>query len=119
MKTILLLVAMFGATAAYSQVQVDSNSIGNHIGDTVRYCGKVVSARLMERMSAAPAFLNIDGAYPHQVFTVVIWKDDRLKFTNKPEVYYTDKRVCITGKLEKFREQLQIVVKDEGQMVVE
>lgn len=119
MKTILVLLACCFTVATTAQVEVNANDIKTHIGDSIRYCGKVVSARVMERMTAAPAFLNVDGAYPDQVFTIVIWKDDRLRFTNKPEVYYTNKKVCVSGKLEKYRDQLQVVVHSENQLSVQ
>jgi hypothetical protein len=104
---------------SYSQVEVNKETIKAHIGDSVKYCGKVVSARLMDRMLNAPAFLNIDGAYPHQVFTVVVWKGDRVNFSEKPEKFYLDKNVCIYGKVEKYKEQLQIAIHSEAQIIIQ
>ncbi len=119
MRTILILTFLVITTAAYSQVEVNATTIKDHIGDSVKYCGKVVTARLMDRMNNAPAFLNIDGAYPNQVFTVVIWKPEREKFTEKPEKFYLDKNVCIYGKVEVFKEQIQIVLRSQSQIVVQ
>ena len=110
---------MFFSAVSYSQVDVNRETIRDHIGDSVKYCGKVVSAIVMERMSKAPAFLNIDGAHPNQVFTVVIWKQERESFTHAPEKFYLDKNVCIYGRPEKYREQLQIVLRSEAQIVVQ
>ena len=119
MKTFFIVLFLFAATTSYAQVDVNKETIKDHIGDSVKYCGKVVSARLMDRMFNAPAFLNIDGAHPNQVFTVVIWKWDRVNFTQKPEKYYLDKNVCIYGKVEKYKEQVQIVIHSEAQIVVQ
>ena len=119
MRILLSILFVVAATVSYAQVEVNANDIKDHIGDSVKYCGKVSSARLMDRMANAPAFLNIDGAYPKQVFTVVIWKQEREKFINKPEQFYLNKNVCITGKVEKFREQLQIVVRSEAQIIIQ
>lgn len=119
MKTVLILFFLSFTVISYSQVEVNKENIKDHIGDSVKYCGKVVTARLMDRMMNAPSFLNIDAAYPNQVFTVVIWKDDRVNFENKPEQFYLDKKVCIYGKVEKYREQLQIVIHSPAQIVVQ
>lgn len=119
MKKWFVVLLVLVSARSYSQVDVNKETIKDHIGDSVKYCGKVVSAIVMERMSKAPAFLNIDGAHPNQVFTVVIWKPERELFTNKPEKFYVDKNVCVYGRPEKYREQLQIVIRSESQIVVQ
>jgi hypothetical protein len=107
-------------SVCYSQVEIKSASeLKDHIGDSVKYCGKVATARLMDRMMNAPAFLNIDNPYPNQTFTVVIWAADRKNFSEKPEKFYLNKNVCIYGKLDKFKEQIQIVVHSEEQLIVQ
>lgn len=118
MRSILVLLFLALTSISHAQTEVNATTIREHIGDSVKYCGKVVTARLMDRMNNAPAFLNIDGAYPNQVFTVVIWKQAREKFAEKPETFYLDKNVCIYGKVELFKEQMQIVVRSESQIVV-
>lgn len=119
MRSILILLFLAFASVGYSQVEVNATTIKDHIGDSVKYCGKVVTARLMDRMNNAPAFLNIDGAYPNQVFTVVIWKQDREKFKESPEKFYLNKDVCIYGKVETFKEQVQIILRSESQIVLQ
>lgn len=119
MKAILVLLFLSFATISYSQVEVNKENVKDHIGDSVKYCGKVVTAKLMDRMFTAPAFLNIDGAHPNQVFTVVIWKQDRINFQEKPEKFYLDKNVCIYGKLETYKGALQIVIRSESQIIVQ
>jgi hypothetical protein len=120
MKYLLTLCCFAICSIAYSQVEIKSASeLKDHIGDSVKYCGKVVTARLMDRMMNAPAFLNIDEAYPNQSLTVVVWAADRKNFTEKPEKFYLDKNVCIYGKLEKYKDQVQIVIHSEEQLVVQ
>jgi hypothetical protein len=43
-----------------------------------------------------PTFLDIDVPYPHQVFTVLIWGEDRAKFGNI-ETRYSAARICSHG----------------------
>lgn len=120
MRILLVLFFVAIASLSYSQVEVKSaTELKDHIGDSIKYCGKVATARLMDRMMNAPAFLNIDQAYPNQTFTVVVWAADRKKFAERPEKFYLNKNVCIYGKLEKFKEQLQVVVHSEEQLVVQ
>jgi hypothetical protein len=120
MKYFLTLLFITIASVSYSQVEVNSAAnLKDHVGDSIKYCGKVVTARLMERMNNSPAFLNIDEAYPRQSVTVVVWSNDRPNFKEQPEKFYLNKNVCIYGKLEKYKEQLQIVVHSDQQLVVQ
>lgn len=121
MKLLLTLLSVILTSAAFSQVEIKTVAeLKEHVGDSIKYCGKVASGRLMDRSFNAPTFLNIDNPYPNQSFTVVIWKWDRPNFQEKPEKFYLDKNVCIYGKLELFKEQqLQITIHSEDQIVVQ
>jgi endonuclease G len=118
MKYLFVFLLMFTCAVSYGQVEVKAGELKDHIGDSVKFCGNVTTARLMDRMKNTPIFLNIDGAYPNQVLTVVIWGDSQKNFSNKPAEFYTGKNVCIYGKVEKYREQLQIVIQSESQLQV-
>ena len=71
------------------------------------------------RLKNSPTFLNVDASYPSQALTVVIWEDTRKKFEKSPEELFADKNVCVTGRVEVFKEKPQIVVKAISQLVVE
>lgn len=86
-----------------------------HAGESATVCGMVVSANYATRSRGQPTFLNFDKAYPNQVFTVVIWGNDRAKF-GTPETSFEGKRVCTTGTIEIYRGRPEIVVHDPGQM---
>jgi len=60
-------------------------------------CGKAASAHYADRRKGQPTFLNLGEPYPHEVFTVVIWGNDRSKF-GAPERKYRDVRIGVTGK---------------------
>ncbi len=47
---------------------------------------------------------------------MVIWGDARKQFSNKPEEYYIGKTVCVTGKIELYRDKPQIVIANETQI---
>jgi hypothetical protein len=73
-----------------------------HIGEQATVCGKVASARYAAATRGKPTFLNLDKPYPNQVFTVVIWGENREKFVT-PEEKYRDKQVCVSGKITEYR----------------
>jgi hypothetical protein len=41
--------------------------------------------------------------YPNNLLTVVIFGEDRQKFTGFPELLYANKNICVTGKLQDFK----------------
>ena len=72
---------------------------------------------IRDHVEGQPTFVNLDKAYPDQPFTVVIWGDDRPRFSSPPEVAFDGKRICVSGVIETFRGKPQIVVHDPKQIV--
>jgi hypothetical protein len=83
----------------------------DHIGEKATVCGKVASTRYAATTRGKPTFLNLDKPYPSQVFTVLIWDENREKF-GAPEEMYRDKQICVTGKITEYRNAPEIVVSD-------
>jgi hypothetical protein len=104
--------APFGINAQSPQVKrwtaVDAK---DHIGELGTVCGKVASTRYASTSRGKPTFLNLDKPYPSQVFTVLIWGENRDKF-GTPEEKYREKQVCVTGKITEYRGAPEIVVGD-------
>lgn len=90
----------------------------NHIGERTTVCGKVVSSRYADRSKSQPTFLNLDEPYPKQIFTIVIWGDDRSKF-GEPENKYSDKRICVTGKITSYRGSPEIVASNPKEIEIQ
>lgn len=88
-----------------------------HIGEHATVCGAVKTARWASNSNRKPTFLNLDEAYPKQAFTVVIFEENRGKFTPAPEDQFKDKRICVSGKIEDFRGTPEIVVTAPSQIV--
>lgn len=63
--------------------------------------------------------LNLGAAFPSQLLTVVIWEDLRNQMKNKPEEYYLNKQICITGKVELYKEKPQVVIRNLAQVSCE
>jgi Protein of unknown function (DUF3761) len=87
----------------------------DHIGEQATVCGKVTSTRYAATTRGKPTFLNLDKAYPNQVFTVLIWGENRAKF-GTPEEQYRDKQVCVTGKITEYRGAPEMVISDPAQV---
>jgi len=90
----------------------------DHIGEQATVCGKVASTRFAATTRGKPTFLNLDRAYPSQVFTVLIWGENREKF-GAPEEMYRDKQVCVSGKITEYRKAPEIVVSDPQSIEVQ
>jgi endonuclease G len=58
-------------------------------------CGTVVDAKFVER--SGNTFLNLDKRFPNDIFSISIWKDDRVNFSYHPEVLLLNKQICVTG----------------------
>ncbi len=65
----------------------------------VTICGTVVSTKLS---SKGNIFINLDRAFPNQVFTVSIFADKVKNFPYKPEEYLKGKTICVTGKISDY-----------------
>lgn len=87
-----------------------------HIGKEATVCGKVASARWAMDSNRRPTFLNLDAAYPKQLFTAVIFEEHRAKFSPPAEEQVKDRNICVTGKIEEFRGTPEIVVTDPKQI---
>jgi hypothetical protein len=117
-----LIVALALATLiiapALAQKKLSAAEAKDHVGETATVCGDVVSTRYAASTKGQPTFLNLDKPYPNQIFTVVIWGNNRSKF-GRPEVEYNEKRICVTGKISLFRWVPEVVVDDPHQMRAE
>jgi len=115
---LLLLIGTVLVSPIQAQKKLTANEAKEHFGETATVCGAVVSARYADSTKGQPTFLNLDKPYPSQVFTVVIWGDNRSKF-GKPENDYNGKRICVTGKITAYAGLPEIVAEDPKQLRVE
>jgi hypothetical protein len=90
----------------------------DHIGEQATVCGKVASTRYVSNSRGRPTFLNLDKPYPSQVFTVLIWGENREKF-GAPEEMYRDKQICVTGKITEYKKAPEIVVSEPQNIEVQ
>ena len=90
----------------------------NHVGETATVCGRVASIHFAEKAKGLPTFMNLDMPYPQQIFTILIWGADRLKFGN-PERTYRHRNVCVSGKITSHRGTPEIVITTPAQIQIQ
>jgi hypothetical protein len=100
---------------ANAQKKLTTSEAKEHYGDTATVCGAVVSTRFADSTKGQPTFLNLDKPYPNQVFTIVIWGNNRSKF-GTPEKDYNGKRICVTGKITAYAGLPEIVADEPKQI---
>lgn len=113
-----LVVALLMVSLAQAQQEIKMDEVNKHIGDSVTVCSKVYGGIYLQQSKGSPTFLNVGGAYPNSLLTLVIWDDVRKQFKEAPETFYKDKEVCITGKLILYKEKPEIVIYDEKQLMI-
>ena len=106
------------STSVSAQNKLTAAQAKDHFGETTTVCGEVVTTSYADSSKGHPTFLNLDKPYPNQIFTVVIWGENRAKF-GKPEEDYKGKRICVSGKITAYAGKPEIVVSDPKQVKVE
>jgi hypothetical protein len=118
-KITLLIAALFFATFSWCQTKISIDSLSSHIGDSVTVCSKVFRAKFLEQSTRQPTFLNLGADYPNNLLTVVIFGEDRGKFSGFPEILFADKNICVTGRLQDYKGRPEIVVSNPDQIKME
>ena len=57
------------------------------------------------------------AAYPQSPLTLVIDEASRKNFIIKPEEFYSDKEVCVSGVIKEFKGKPQIIITKEADIV--
>jgi DNA/RNA endonuclease YhcR with UshA esterase domain len=116
-KCFVLLLLLTASVGLHATNNLTADEARNHIGETATVCGVAASVHTASNSQGTPTFVNLDKAYPAQVFTILIWGEDLGKFSPKPSAW-AGKRVCATGTITSYRGSPEIVVKTSAQIVV-
>jgi micrococcal nuclease len=104
---------------AKSNEPITATEASKHIGETLTVCDKVYGTKYLETSSSAPTFLNLGAAYPNSPFSVVIFGKDRSNFKEKPELYYDNKKVCVTGLIKEFKGKPEMIIAKDNEIRIE
>jgi DNA/RNA endonuclease YhcR with UshA esterase domain len=116
-KATLACIALCTALLAQTSKITPAEAKG-HIGEQAVVCGSVASTKFAERSKGTPTFINLDRSYPDQIFTAVIWSEDRPKF-GRPEEALLGKRICVSGEIGSYRGIPEIIVRAVNQIMVQ
>lgn len=65
-------------------------------GQKKEICGSVVSTHYSKNKHT---FINLDKAFPNQIFSVTIWNSNHHNFSYEPHIELLNKKVCVKGKI--------------------
>jgi DNA/RNA endonuclease YhcR with UshA esterase domain len=99
-----------------SAERIGTVEAAKYVGKRATVCGQVASVNYAENSEGRPTFLNLDKGYPNQNFTVVIWGENRDKFSPPPEMKYAGVAICVTGTIRMSKNVAEIVVSDPSQI---
>ena len=78
--------------------------------ENISVCGTVVSTK---RSSKGNVFLNLDKAFPNQIFTVSIFKNNLVNFSYLPDEELLGQVICVEGKVGDFNGTPSVTVSNE------
>ena len=117
MKTgLLFLAALLYAGSALPPLHAESitaQEAKKHVGENATVCGRIASERKASNSKGQPTFINLDAAYPNQIFTALVWGEDRARVGELPG---EGARLCVQGVIADYKGIPQIVVRDKNQI---
>lgn len=115
LKSLLSVTFSFFFLSAISQT-IPAEEVKNNVGKTVTVSGKVVDGAYLNSAYNKPTLLNIDKAFPNEIFTVVIYGENRRLFEYNPEEVLKGKIIVVTGKVTMYNGKPQIEVVKPNQI---
>lgn len=108
MKAVQLVFVLGLASTALMAQAITTSEAAIHIGERETVCGMIAGEHTAVSSRGTPTFINLDRPYPNQVFTLLIWGDDRGRVGTVPK----GGRICATGVVREYRGSPEIVLRD-------
>lgn len=102
-------------SALCAQIKIPVDSVPKHIGEKVTVCTTVYGVKSLDKLT----FINVGAAYPKSPLTLVIFAKDLPNFKTSPETLYSNKQICVTGKLEDYKGKAEIVITSPEEIIVQ
>lgn len=99
---------VIGVTSLVSAQAISATEAAQHVGQRETVCGEIAGEHTASSSRGTPTFINLDKPYPNQVFTILIWGDNRAGVGQFPH----SGRVCVTGTITEYESRPEIVVRD-------
>lgn len=116
----LLAILSFGllSLCATAQQKISIEKAVEHEGDSVIICSKVYGGKFFSNRQPTITLLNVGAAYPNSLLTIVIKEENRAAFSNKPEEFYVNKEICVTGTIRIFKGKPEIEITSEKAITI-
>ena len=101
----------FIVNISFAQKTIVSDSAKSFLGQEVIVKGMVTQVSISK---SGTVYFNIDGRYPENKISGVIYKKDVEKFGDLK--YWEGKFIGIHGKIEEYKGSLEIILKNQGQL---
>jgi hypothetical protein len=97
---------------------IEARAASEYIGRVMEVCDYVASTDFREDIGGQPSFLNLGNPYPDQYLTVVIWGRNLGKWHESPYMIYSNRSICVTGRIEEYQGRPQIIVSSPEQISI-
>jgi len=102
----------FGASALVPSPAIAAADAKTHVGQTVTVEAAV--SEIHRTRSGRQILINLNGRYPNNALTAVIFQNDFAKFANVES--FNGKAVQVTGAIKLYRGKPEIVLSDPSQI---
>lgn len=107
MRASVLAALLFVPAFAAAQT-IPATEASHHVGEHATVCGTITGEHAAYSSRGTPTFINLDRPYPHQVFTALVWGEDRGNVGSIP----ASGQLCVTGNITEYHGVPEIVVRD-------
>lgn len=115
LPVLLFALAQLITVEGLAQQLVSADSAGHYVGKKVTVCATVAGTFLSQKKQYI-AYLNLERPYPESPFTVVIFETGLERFDYDPVEELKGKTICVTGRVEVYKEKPQIIVNYPSQI---
>jgi hypothetical protein len=109
----ILAICIGSMLAPVSAQSITAAEAAKHIGEIATVCGRVASETTATSSKGQPTFVNLDSAYPKQIFTALVWGEDRDKVGELPP---EGAHMCVKGSISSYKGVPEIVVREKSQI---
>lgn len=116
MKVLLIVLFCLIEVPSFAQQQIKVDEAKNHAGDSVKICSKIYDTKYFKTSKDPITLLDMGDKYPNNPLSIVIPADARKLFKSPPEEYYKGAQVCVTGKIQIYKDKPEIVISSPEQI---
>jgi hypothetical protein len=114
----LSIVLLVGCSTTGHAASLTPDEAAGHVGETATVCGVIASTSYAPQALMAPTFLDIGRPYPNQLFSAIIFGNDRPKF-GIPENSLRNKSVCVTGEIFLYQGAPKMILRAPSQLSIQ